>query len=156
MYHIGNCPQKKKFANFVNLEAFVNVFLHFFISAGIFIYEIGWITKVFSQTMVKMVIRKTFLPRMISDIQYIVLLQSKLIWQGIMQCFISLSFVKKLSVFWLSDYESMYVHVCMCNRVCMYIYVCCVVHTLLCILLCTIILSSFILGSLVKIRINVL
>ena len=42
-----------------------------------------------------------------------------------MQCFISLSFVKKLSVFWLSDYESMYVHVCMCNRVCTYICVLC-------------------------------
>ena len=25
----GNCPLKKKFANFANLEAFVNVFLHF-------------------------------------------------------------------------------------------------------------------------------
>ena len=25
----GNCPQKKKFMNFVNLEAFTNVFLHF-------------------------------------------------------------------------------------------------------------------------------
>ena len=27
--YIGNCPWKKKYANFANLEAFVNVFLHF-------------------------------------------------------------------------------------------------------------------------------
>ena len=25
----GNCPRKKKFTNFANLEAFANVFLHF-------------------------------------------------------------------------------------------------------------------------------
>ena len=34
--YIGNHLRKKKFAN---LEAFMNVFLHFLISAGIFIYE---------------------------------------------------------------------------------------------------------------------
>ena len=33
----GNCPQKKKFTNFMNLEAFVNVFLHF-ISRPEFLY----------------------------------------------------------------------------------------------------------------------
>ena len=38
LLYIGNRSQKKKLANFVNLEAFVNVFLHFLISAGIFIY----------------------------------------------------------------------------------------------------------------------
>ena len=36
--YIGNRPRKKKFVNFVNLEAFTNVFLHFLISVGIFIY----------------------------------------------------------------------------------------------------------------------
>ena len=39
--YIGNRPQKKKFANFTNLEVFVNVFLHFLISAEIFIYDIA-------------------------------------------------------------------------------------------------------------------
>ena len=62
---------KKKFANFTNLKAFVNVFLHFLILAGIFIYEITWIMKAFSWTMVKKVIRETFLQRMIPDIRYL-------------------------------------------------------------------------------------
>ena len=66
--YIGNHPQKKKFVNFANLGAFANVFLHFLISARIFIYEIAWIAKVFSRTMVKKVICETFLLRMIPDI----------------------------------------------------------------------------------------
>ena len=72
--YIGNHPRKKKFTNFVNLEAFANVFLHFLILARIFIYEIAWIAKVFLQTMVKKVIRETFLPRMIPNVWYIMLI----------------------------------------------------------------------------------
>ena len=66
----GNHPQKKKFANFANLEAFVNVFLHF-LSRPEFLYnyEIAWIAKVFSRIMAKKVIRETFLPRMIPVIR---------------------------------------------------------------------------------------
>ena len=45
--YIGNCLWKKKFANFMNLEAFINYFCTF-ILVRIFIYEIAWIVKVFS------------------------------------------------------------------------------------------------------------
>ena len=41
LLYIGNRPRKKKFANFASPEAFANVFLHFLILAGIFIYEIA-------------------------------------------------------------------------------------------------------------------
>ena len=57
--------------NFANLEVFANVFLHFLILAGIYIYDIARITKVFSRNMVKKVIRETFLPQMIPDIRYL-------------------------------------------------------------------------------------
>ena len=44
----------------------------FFISAGIFIYEITWIAKVFSRTTAKKAICETFLPRTIPVIRYLV------------------------------------------------------------------------------------
>ena len=61
----GNHPRKKSFANFANLEAFGNVFLHFLSWLEFLYNEITWIAKVFSRTTAKKAIRKTFLPRMI-------------------------------------------------------------------------------------------
>ena len=44
--YIGNLPQRKQFENFLNLEAFANVFLHF-LSQQEFLYHIaGYFQKV--------------------------------------------------------------------------------------------------------------
>ena len=34
-----NCPRKKKFVNFANLEAFANIFLHFYLSQNFYIKD---------------------------------------------------------------------------------------------------------------------
>ena len=77
VYCIMGIVHRRKVHEFCKSWSIRKCFLAPFILAGIFIYEIAWIAKVFLQTMAKKVIRKTLYPRMIPDIRY--LLYTKLI-----------------------------------------------------------------------------
>ena len=61
----------EKFREFHESGSIRKCFLVLSILAGIFIYEIAWIAKVFSRTTAKKAIRETFLPRMIPVIRYL-------------------------------------------------------------------------------------